>query len=105
MFSLPAQPRLGDEVTVEMGGVYNQWLAAPDYTQTYGPFYEQDIDMRNQNSSRWILAPGASGQPFSPHFGDQLALWEAGQTLPMILTRSSLEQAPSTQTLTLIPIN
>jgi len=105
VFSLPAQPRLGDEVTVEMGGVYNQWLAAPDYTQTYGPFYEQDIDMRNQNSSRWILAPGASGQPFSPHFGDQLPLWEAGQTLPMILARSSLAQAPSTQTLTLTPTN
>jgi penicillin G amidase len=37
------------------------------------------IDVGNWEGSRWVLAGGESGNPFSPHYDDLLPLWERGE--------------------------
>jgi penicillin amidase len=36
------------------------------------------IDVGEWEASRWVLAGGQSGNPFSPHYDDLLRLWQRG---------------------------
>ncbi|MFV0306747.1 MAG: penicillin acylase family protein [Desertimonas sp.] len=53
-------------------------------------------DVGNRPGSRWIVPLGASGDPTSPHFTDQLGRWSAGELIPVLDDRV-------TSTLTLRP--
>ena len=41
------------------------------------------IDVGDWERCRWVLPGGQSGNPFSPHYDDQLALWLEGDALPI----------------------
>ncbi|MFB8228521.1 penicillin acylase family protein [Cellulosimicrobium sp. NPDC055967] len=41
-------------------------------------------DLADRDASRWGVPFGASGDPRSPHFTDQLAAWAAAQTVPVV---------------------
>lgn len=50
-----------------------------------GPSYRQAVDLGRPEESRWALAGGASGDPRSVHYADQVAAWLAGRSRPMRL--------------------
>jgi penicillin amidase len=52
-------------------------------------------DLGDRERSRWIVPFGASGDPSSPHFTDQLPLWARATTVEVVtdwahLTREDL---------------
>jgi len=51
------------------------------------------IDVGNWSASRWVLPGGQSGNPLSPHYDDQLALWRQGKAFAMPWTREEVDAA------------
>lgn len=49
-----------------------------------GPVARYVWDLSDRSNSRWVVPFGASGQPDSPHFADQLPLWAGGGLIPVI---------------------
>ena len=41
-------------------------------------------DVADRDSGRWIVPLGVAGDPASPHFQDQLPMWAAGETIPIV---------------------
>ena len=65
-------PQPGDDTTIFVGaGTSN--LAA-----VQGPSYRGVYDLADLDRSRFIAAPGQSGNPLSPHFRDLLERWRDG---------------------------
>ena len=50
----------------------------------------QIVDLADVDASLSIIPTGQSGQPFSPHWGDQTQLWANGEYKPMVLTRERI---------------
>jgi penicillin amidase len=48
-----------------------------------GPVARYVWDLADRSASRWVVPFGASGDPGSPHFADQLPLWAAGELIPI----------------------
>ena len=76
-------PTGGNWNTVNSGAYY------PDkpYAMTLGPAYRIIADPANWDASLSIIPSGQSGQPFSPHYDDQIQQWLAVEyhTLPFSL--------------------
>ncbi len=61
------------------------------------------VDVGAWERSRWVLPGGQSGNPFSPHYDDQLPLWRRGEGIPIAwdepavaaATLATLELTPS----------
>jgi penicillin amidase len=66
-------------MTINLGAFL---LTAP-FATAVGPSYRQIVDLGAPEESRWVIAGGASGDPRSRHYADQLALWRTGETRPM----------------------
>ena len=66
-----AQP--GDDTTIFRGGYPLGSVEA-----VHGPSYRGVYDLADLDHSRFIAAPGESGNPFSPHFRDMLKPWRDG---------------------------
>ncbi len=66
-------------MTVNLGAFM---LTAP-FAVEVGPSYRQLVDLGVPEDCRWIVAGGASGDPRSPHYADQITPWNAGGTRPM----------------------
>ena len=45
--------------------------------------YRQVVDLADPDSASYVIPGGASGDPDSPHFADQLAEWAAHLRIPM----------------------
>jgi penicillin amidase len=41
------------------------------------------VDLADGRSASFVIPGGASGDPASPHFADQLAEWAAHRRIPM----------------------
>jgi penicillin amidase len=50
----------------------------------------QIVDLADVDASLSIIPTGQSGQPFSPHWGDQTRLWANGEYKPMTLSRERI---------------
>jgi penicillin amidase len=50
----------------------------------------QIVDLADVNASISIIPTGQSGQPYSPHWGDQTQLWANGDYKPMALARERI---------------
>jgi len=85
-FNLPAVPRGGDGNTVNATGF------ATDFRQTTGASYRQIFDVGQWDNSVGINVPGQSGRPGSPHYGDLLAMWAAGEYFPLAYSREAVER-------------
>ena len=59
-------------------------------------------DAGNWDECRWVLPAGQSGNPMSPHYDDQLALWRQGTGVPIPWTPEAVAEA-TVATLKLIP--
>ena len=51
------------------------------------------IDVGDWDKSQWINAPGQSGDPRSPHYGDLAPLWAKGEYFPMLYSDEAVEKA------------
>jgi penicillin amidase len=47
------------------------------------------VDVGNWEENRFVLAGGQSGNPLSPHYDDQLALWKRGEGLTIAWSREA----------------
>jgi penicillin amidase len=79
-------PRSGDGYSPN-NGAYS--LAAP-YAVTTHSSERQIVDLADVDASLSIIPTGESGQPFAPHWGDQLRMWGAGEYKPMALSRERI---------------
>jgi len=90
---LAVEFRLGP---VERGGdgftVNNTSYAASTFRQTSGASYREIFDVGEWDNSVAVNAPGQSGQPGSPHYGNLLPLWAAGRYHPLPYSRKAVEQ-------------
>ena len=60
------------------------------------------VDVGNWDASRFSLPGGQSGNPVSPHYGDQVDAWRRGIGLPMPFSESAVAAA-TVATLHLVP--
>jgi acyl-homoserine lactone acylase PvdQ len=58
------------------------WNPAIGYGATVAPVAKVVADLHSPDRSRWILATGVSGHPFSRHYTDQTEPWSRGATIP-----------------------
>lgn len=65
---------------------------APDYSVVAGASVRIVLDIGNWDHSTAINAPGQSGDPDSPHYGDLLRPWAAGQQVPLLFSRAAIER-------------
>jgi penicillin amidase len=73
-----------------MGGDADTIQAAAYGWQPGGPFtvvglsvYRQVVDLGAPATASFVIPGGASGDPDSPHFADQLARWAVHERIPM----------------------
>lgn len=72
-------PNGGDKFTVNVGSIF-QW---DEYNQLHSAQYRQIVDHDAISNSRFMIAPGQSGNPQSPHYDDLLERWRQVKYLPM----------------------
>jgi penicillin amidase len=90
---------------VEVGGdvntVFNTSLAY-GATASSGVSFRQIYDLRDLNAARICIPPGNSGQPGSPHYGDNVERWRDVEYHPLYIDWDDIE-ANAEATLTLTP--
>ena len=89
-FSIGPSPSPGDGVTINMG-FYSH---AHPYRQIVGPTLRMILDPANWGNSKFILASGQSGHPFSDHYRDQFRLWEMGNYISLAQEPEKMIRAP-----------
>jgi len=90
-------PRPGDGTTVDA-----TWFGLKDFDQSGGASYREIFDLSNWDNSEAVNAPGESGQPSSPHYGDLAPLWTDGKYFSLAYSRQAVEQV-TTDRLELVP--
>ncbi|MGI3785067.1 MAG: penicillin acylase family protein, partial [Janthinobacterium lividum] len=63
------------------------------YGVTFGSAMRMIVDLGDADQGRWVNQSGASGHPFGPYYADQVELWLADRTWPMVLTRNAVAAA------------
>ena len=71
-------PQPGDGTTLFRGEMAGTNMAA-----VHGASYRGVYDLADLDNSRFIAAPGQSGNPLSPHFRDLLGQWRDGKTVTL----------------------
>ena len=74
---------------------------AGDFDIMIGASARLVIDVGAWDESRCINAPGQSGDPRSPHYGDLAQTWAQGGYVPLLYSRAAIDAA----TKTLITLN
>ena len=76
-------PAPGGQHTVNRGGFRVTDEAAP-FEMVFGPAYRAVYDLSDLDRSLFIVAPGQSGNPLSPHYGDLVDDWREGRYLSLV---------------------
>jgi penicillin amidase len=63
-----------------------------DFRQIHGATYRHLLDLSDWDRGLATSAPGQSGQPGSPHYGDLFPLWAAGEYFPLAFSRAKVEE-------------
>jgi penicillin G amidase len=93
-------PTHGDYYTINRGGMRLSNAAAP-YAHVHGAGLRAIYDLADLDSTLFVIAPGQSGHPLSPHWRDMAPVWAAGQHVRLARNRAELPRG--TPTLALIP--
>lgn len=64
-----------------------------DYRVTLGASFRMVLDVGDWDRSRCINAPGQSGDPRAPHYGDLAELWSEGRFVPMLYSANAIDAA------------
>ena len=98
LLSIGPFPSPGDGTTVNMGF----YRHSNPYAQTVGASLRFVIDVGIWRQSGFILTPGQSGHPFSPHYSDQTPLWRTGR---YVRIGNGEDETPSENVLALVPLS
>lgn len=87
----PAAPPLpmGGDATNPMLMAYRP----KDFDIMVGASARLVMDVGGWDNSRCINAPGQSGDPRSPHYGDLAPLWARGEYVPLLYSRAAVDAA------------
>lgn len=85
-FDLGPVPRAGDAHTP------NAATHGANFEHTSGATYRHVFDLADWDRGMATSAPGQSGQPRSPHYGDLLPLWQKGEYFPLAFSRARVEE-------------
>jgi len=77
----PSVPMGGDSDTIQAAGY--GWRAGAPFNVILLSVYRQVVDLASGDSASYVIPGGASGDPASPHFDDQLTEWAAHRRIPM----------------------
>jgi penicillin G amidase len=88
----------GDADTLQCGGY--GLSGRNDFVITNTSVYRQVVDFARPKRASFIIPGGASGDPRSTHFADQLPLWQRHERIPMLRSSPATE---ITETLRLLP--
>ncbi len=72
------------------------------FSVTNLPSYRLSIDLADLDGAQIIQTTGQSGNPFDRHYGDMIAPWLTGGTVPLPFTPTAIHKA-MLQTLQLVP--
>jgi len=84
-------PAPGGPETVNRGGIYR--TDGVLFADEHGPGYRGVFDLANLDSSRFIIATGESGSPFSPHYGDMARRWRDGDAITLSGTEAEIAKS------------
>jgi Protein related to penicillin acylase len=84
----------GDGTTVMARGVH----AANGYGVGHGATYLMVADVGNWDNTRYLLLPGQSAEPSSPHYRDFYAPWLAGEMQTLPFSRRAVEARAALRT-------
>ena len=98
IFNRGPYPTGGNWNTVDSGAYY----ADKPYAMGLGPAYRIIADPADWDASLSIIPSGESGQPFSPHYADQIKSWLAVEYHRLPFTLSAIETSAQ-HTLKLVP--
>jgi penicillin amidase len=98
-FNLPPIPCGGDMNTVSQAGCRPLTPTAPAHNMAN---LRAVFDTADWSNGRFALAGGQSGNPLSPHYDDQFAVWQKGDGIPIPWTAEDVLRA-ATRTLRLTP--
>ncbi|MEM7442878.1 MAG: penicillin acylase family protein [Pseudomonadota bacterium] len=81
----------GSDYTVNRAG---GWIGNPTdpFLDTHGPSYRAVYDLSDLDNSLFGIAPGQSGNPFSPHYGDLREMWRDVELFPISGTPEELRE-------------
>jgi penicillin amidase len=85
-FNLGPVPRGGEAQTP------NNTRYDARFRQVHGATYRHLFDLADWDRGLATSAPGQSGQPGSPHYGDLLPLWAEGQYFPLAFSRARVNE-------------
>jgi penicillin amidase len=71
----------GDADTIQAAGY--RWRPGSPFTVTSLSVYRQVVDLGDPAAASFVIPGGASGDPASAHYADQLARWAAHQRIPV----------------------
>jgi penicillin amidase len=74
-----------------LGGDGNTVLQAAGSSPMVVPSLRVVVPLGDWESVRFVLPGGQSGNPFSPHYDDQLPLWQRGEGVPIAWSREAVE--------------
>ena len=85
-----------DVGSLPMGGSDSTPMTAmyrpSDFRVTLGASVRMVVDVGAWDNSVWINAPGQSGDPRSPHYADLAPIWARGDYVPMLYTKSAVDE-------------
>ncbi len=89
VFNLGPFPWGGDASTVGQAAVN---LLAPTDNSPFTTSMRMTVDVGNWDENRFVLPGGQSGNPFSPHYRDQLDLWRAGDAIDIAWSEQAIQR-------------
>jgi penicillin amidase len=92
----PAVGMGGDGDTIQAAGY--GWREGTAFGVTGLSVYRQVVDLAATDTASFVIPGGASGDPESPHFADQLAAWARHRRVPMLWRWPDVEAAAETRT-------
>src|SRR5262249_1940143 len=99
VFNLGPIPMGGDANTIPQATVTP---LDPTGDPVYIPSLRMVVDVGNWSASRFILPGGQTGNPLSPHYADQLPLWDRNDGLAIAWTEDEIQEC-TVATLQLAP--
>jgi len=85
--NLGSHPLAGDRDTINNGA----YAFGGGYEVVTGASMRHVVDLGTMEDARCSYPGGQSGQPFSAHYADLLALWRHGRGHPMLMPRAAVE--------------
>jgi penicillin amidase len=79
--------RGGSANTVDAAG-----FGGASFAQTSGASFRMVLDVGGWDNSQVVNTPGQSGDPASPHYRDLVDKWYAGQTFPLLYSKSAINR-------------